>query len=158
MRMSYLTTVALFVIGGGIGLFGESLNAIWSWLIMGFLTGLMAPSILKWVWWRFNAVGYATGMAAGIISAGVQGSHLYGAAGVCRLPLRHRLLHGRHPRRRLPGASDTPRRTRRVLPAHPPVRCMGTRCAASTHPHGSLRPTARTGATCCCLSRPVSRS
>jgi solute:Na+ symporter, SSS family len=73
VQISHRATIALFVIGGIGGLFGDSLNAIWSWLIMGFLTGLMAPSILKWIWWRFNAVGYITGMAAGIIGAGVQG-------------------------------------------------------------------------------------
>lgn len=73
VRVSYLTTAALFVLGGAIGLFGDSLNAVWSWLIMGFLTGILAPSILKWVWWRFNATGYAGGMIAGIAGAALQG-------------------------------------------------------------------------------------
>ena len=72
MRTSYLTTAAIFVAGGIIGLFGESLNSIWSWFIMGFFTGIMPPSIMKWVWWRFNGMGYACGMIAGIAGAGLQ--------------------------------------------------------------------------------------
>ena len=73
VRMSYATTAAVFVLGGAIGFFGESLNAIWSWLMMGFIVGLIPPGILKWVWWRFNALGFAGGMIAGIVGAGLQG-------------------------------------------------------------------------------------
>ncbi|HYE58746.1 MAG TPA: hypothetical protein VD948_09580, partial [Rhodothermales bacterium] len=73
VRMSKVATAALFLLGGAIGLLGDSLNAIWSWLIMGFLTGLMPPGLLKWTWWRFNATGYVGGMLAGIVGAGLQG-------------------------------------------------------------------------------------
>ena len=72
VRASYATTAVIFALGALIGLFGDNLNAIWSWFVMGFFTGVLVPSILKWVWWRFNGAGYAGGMAAGIVGAGLQ--------------------------------------------------------------------------------------
>ena len=36
---------------------------------MGLVTGLLPSGILKWVWWRFNGAGYASGVLSGIAAA-----------------------------------------------------------------------------------------
>lgn len=50
----------------------KSINDIWGWIIMGLGGGLLMPSILRLYWWRFNAGGFATGTACGLVGAIVQ--------------------------------------------------------------------------------------
>ncbi len=69
LRVSYVTTVAIFALGILIGWTIPDINSIWAWIIMGLITGMMPPSILKWFWWRFNGIGYASGMASGLVAA-----------------------------------------------------------------------------------------
>ena len=72
VRVSHITTFALMVIGVLIGVSVPNINKMWGWIIMGLFTGMTVPNIFKWFWWRFNGLGYAGGMAAGIISAILQ--------------------------------------------------------------------------------------
>ncbi len=69
MKVSYLATFVIFVLGVLLGWFLPNINAIWSWIIMGLVTGMIPPNILKWFWWRFNGMGYAFGMGAGLLGA-----------------------------------------------------------------------------------------
>ncbi len=69
VRMSYLSSVAVVVIGVGIGFFIASLNAIIQWIVAALYGGYTASNLLKWYWWRFNAYGYFWGMAGGILAA-----------------------------------------------------------------------------------------
>jgi len=69
VKISYLTTAAILVIGILVGWRVKTIDSIWGWIIMGLLTGTLPPNIAKWFWWRFNGVGFATGMGAGIGAA-----------------------------------------------------------------------------------------
>jgi solute:Na+ symporter, SSS family len=69
VKMSYITTAVILIVGVLIGWKVKTIDSIWGWIIMGLLTGTLPPNIVKWFWWRFNGVGFASGMGAGIIAA-----------------------------------------------------------------------------------------
>ncbi|MBW8761116.1 MAG: Na+:solute symporter [Microbacterium sp.] len=69
VRMSYVSAVAVVVVGTAIGLFVGSLNTMVQWIVSALYGGYTASNLLKWYWWRFNAYGYFWGMAAGIAAA-----------------------------------------------------------------------------------------
>jgi solute:Na+ symporter, SSS family len=69
VRVSYLTTIVIVIIGIAIGWMLPNINSIWAWIMMGLITGLIPANIFKWFWWRFNGMGYASGMAGGLIGA-----------------------------------------------------------------------------------------
>jgi SSS family solute:Na+ symporter len=71
VRMSYVSAVAVVVVGTAIGLFVGSLNTMVQWIVSALYGGYTASNLLKWYWWRFNAYGYFWGMAAGIAAAGL---------------------------------------------------------------------------------------
>ena len=47
----------------------ESINDIWSWIIMGLSAGLLGPSVLKFYWWRYTGIGFACGTLTGMLAA-----------------------------------------------------------------------------------------
>ena len=47
----------------------KSVNTVTQWIVNGLFGGYTAANILKWYWWRFNGVGYFSGMISGIIAA-----------------------------------------------------------------------------------------
>ena len=67
--MSYLSSIAVVVIGTIFGLFLDSLNSIIDWLVAALFGGYTAANFLKWYWWRFNGYGYFWGMVGGIAAA-----------------------------------------------------------------------------------------
>jgi len=69
VKVSYIATSGFMILGIILGWNIPNINSIWAWIVMGLITGMLAPNILKWYWWRFNGVGYAFGMASGLISA-----------------------------------------------------------------------------------------
>ncbi|MFN8208182.1 MAG: sodium:solute symporter family protein [Bacteroidales bacterium] len=69
VRMSYLASIAVVVIGISFGFMIESINKIALWLVAGLWGGYTASNVLKWYWWRFNGYGYFWGMFTGIIAA-----------------------------------------------------------------------------------------
>jgi solute:Na+ symporter, SSS family len=69
VRMSYVASLAVVVVGTGFGFFIASLNDIVQWIVAALYGGYTAANLLKWYWWRFNAYGYFWGMAAGILSS-----------------------------------------------------------------------------------------
>jgi Na+/proline symporter len=50
----------------------ESINDIWSWMMMGFGAGFLVPLLLRLYWWRFNGAGSAIGTLIGIAAAIIQ--------------------------------------------------------------------------------------
>ncbi len=50
----------------------RNINDIWAWIVMGLTTGLMAPTVLRFYWWRFNGSGFGIGTISGLIAALVQ--------------------------------------------------------------------------------------
>jgi solute:Na+ symporter, SSS family len=69
VRMSYATSVAVVVVGTGIGFFVASLNGIVQWIVSALYGGYTAANLLKWYWWRFNSYGYFWGMVGGILGS-----------------------------------------------------------------------------------------
>ncbi|MEM7511904.1 MAG: sodium:solute symporter family protein [Bacteroidota bacterium] len=69
VRMSYIASLAVVVIGVGFGLFLTSLNSIIDWLVAGLFGGYTAANLIKWYWWRFNGYGFFWGMVGGIVAA-----------------------------------------------------------------------------------------
>jgi len=86
VRLSYVASLAVVVIGVAIGWNVTSVNAVVVWIVSGLWGGYTASNVLKWYWWRFNGYGYFWGMVAGI------GSALSLPAIVANLPLVQRLL------------------------------------------------------------------
>ncbi len=71
VRMSYVASVMVVIVGMIAGLMAESINTAMQWIVSGLWGGYTAPNILKWHWWRFNGFGYFWGMISGLIAASV---------------------------------------------------------------------------------------
>jgi Na+/proline symporter len=69
VRLSYLASLAVVIIGVAIGWKVTSVNAVVVWIVSGLWGGYTASNVLKWYWWRFNGYGYFWGMITGIASA-----------------------------------------------------------------------------------------
>jgi Na+/proline symporter len=69
VRLAYLASFAVVVIGVAIGWNVTSVNAMVVWIVSGLWGGYTASNVLKWYWWRFNGYGYFWGMITGIASA-----------------------------------------------------------------------------------------
>ena len=71
VRMSYITSMIVVVLGTLVGLVTDQLNDVIQWIVAALYGGYTASNLLKWYWWRFNSYGYFAGMAVGIVAAGV---------------------------------------------------------------------------------------
>lgn len=69
IRMSYLVSFAVVIIGITFGLFIESIDSATKWIVSSLYGGYTAANILKWIWWRFNGYGYFWGMLSGMIAS-----------------------------------------------------------------------------------------
>jgi solute:Na+ symporter, SSS family len=69
VRLSYLASFAVVVVGVLIGWNVTSVNSVALWIVSGLWGGYTAANVLKWYWWRFNGYGYFWGMVAGIASS-----------------------------------------------------------------------------------------
>jgi len=66
VKLSYVASLAVVVIGVLIGWNVNSVNGVVVWIVSGLWGGYTASNVLKWYWWRFNGWGYFWGMLAGI--------------------------------------------------------------------------------------------
>ncbi len=69
VRMSYVASIAVVVVGIAAGFYVESINQIALWIVASLWGGYTAANVLKWYWWRFNGYGYFWGMVAGIATS-----------------------------------------------------------------------------------------
>ncbi len=69
VRLSYLASLGVVIIGVGVGWFVGNVNDAVMWIVSGLWGGYTASNVLKWYWWRFNGYGYFWGMVAGIGSS-----------------------------------------------------------------------------------------
>ena len=69
VRLSYLSSLAVVLVGATIGWYVGSVNSVVLWIVSGLWGGYTASNVLKWYWWRFNAYGYFWGMVGGIGSS-----------------------------------------------------------------------------------------
>ena len=66
VRMSYLSSLVVVVVGIGLGFFVDRIADIMMWIFGALYGGYVASNVLRWHWWRFNGYGYFWGMMAGI--------------------------------------------------------------------------------------------
>ena len=66
VRLSYLSSLLVVVIGVLMGWYVTSVNDVVVWIGAGLWGGYTASNVLKWYWWRFNGYGYFWGMVIGI--------------------------------------------------------------------------------------------
>lgn len=69
VRMSYLASVLVVIVGITMGFFVESINQVALWIVASLWGGYTAANVLKWYWWRFNGFGYFYGMVTGIATS-----------------------------------------------------------------------------------------
>jgi len=69
MLASYLSTLAIVVVAFLFGISAANINSLFGWLIMGLISGQLAPMILRLYWWRCNAWGVIVGTLAGNAAA-----------------------------------------------------------------------------------------
>lgn len=69
IRLSYVASITLVIIGVSAGFFTKSLNSLTLWLTSALYGGYAAANVLKWIWWRFNGYGYFWGMLGGLIAS-----------------------------------------------------------------------------------------
>ncbi|PRY99879.1 Na+/proline symporter [Marinilabilia salmonicolor] len=69
VRYSYMSSLILVVVGIAFGLFAKSLNSLTLWITSSLYGGYAAANVLKWIWWRFNGMGYFFGMLGGLIAS-----------------------------------------------------------------------------------------
>jgi solute:Na+ symporter, SSS family len=69
VRLSYVSSFAVVVLGITVGWFVSSINSVVQWIVSALWGGYMASNILKWYWWRFNGFGYFWGMVSGILGS-----------------------------------------------------------------------------------------
>lgn len=74
VRLSYLASFGVVVVGLTFGYFTQSINSSMQWIVSGLWGGYTVSNVLKWYWWRFNGYGYFWGMLVGILSAVVMAS------------------------------------------------------------------------------------
>jgi SSS family solute:Na+ symporter len=66
IRLSYLASFGVVVLGITFGWFVSSINSVIQWIVSALWGGYTASNVLKWYWWRFNGHGYFWGMVSGI--------------------------------------------------------------------------------------------
>ena len=69
VRLSYVASFAVVVLGVTFGWFVTSVNSSVLWIVSALWGGYTASNLMKWYWWRFNGYGYFWGMASGIPAA-----------------------------------------------------------------------------------------
>jgi Na+/proline symporter len=69
VRLSYLSSFVVVLVGVLIGWYVTSVNNVVIWIVTALWGGYTASNVLKWYWWRFNGYGYFWGMVGGMASA-----------------------------------------------------------------------------------------
>lgn len=69
VKMSYLASFGVVLIGIITGFFIRSINDIFLWITGALFGGYAVSNVLKWIWWRFNGYGFFWGMLSGLIAA-----------------------------------------------------------------------------------------
>ncbi len=67
VRISYLSSTLLIVVGLVISVFGTSINTAFLWIFGTLAAGILPPNVLRWYWWRLNGQGYAAGVFGGMV-------------------------------------------------------------------------------------------
>ncbi|OUJ70394.1 sodium:solute symporter family protein [Hymenobacter crusticola] len=73
ISMNYLVGVVVVAIGVLLGFLAKDVNTVLQFIVSALYGGYIAANVLKWHWWRFNAMGFFVGMSTGILTALVFG-------------------------------------------------------------------------------------
>lgn len=66
IRVSYISSALLIIVGLIISVFGTSINTAFLWIFGTLAAGILPPNVLRWYWWRLNGQGYAAGVFGGM--------------------------------------------------------------------------------------------
>ncbi|MFT3743534.1 MAG: hypothetical protein QM785_04490 [Pyrinomonadaceae bacterium] len=66
VRVSYISSALLIIVGLIISVFGTSINTAFLWIFGTLAAGILPPNVLRWYWWRLNGQGYAAGVFGGM--------------------------------------------------------------------------------------------
>jgi len=69
VRISYLASFLVVIVGMVAGFFVESIDSVMKWIVAALFGGYASANLLKWIWWRFNGYGYFWGMMAGLFAS-----------------------------------------------------------------------------------------
>jgi len=69
IRVSYLISVLIAIVGCVVGYYIESVDSVTRWLVSALWGGYAASIALKLHWWRFNGYGFFWGMLTGLVAA-----------------------------------------------------------------------------------------
>ena len=69
VRMSYLSTILVLIIGVAFGFATDSINQVTQWIVNALFGGYAVSNLLKWYWWRLNGHGYFWGMLSGVLTS-----------------------------------------------------------------------------------------
>ncbi len=69
---SYFSTLGVVAVSFYFGVTATNINSLFGWLIMGLISGQLAPQVLRLYWWRCNAWGVIAGTLVGNVGAVVQ--------------------------------------------------------------------------------------
>jgi Na+/proline symporter len=72
IAVAWISSAAIVAVGFWMGVMAESINSLWSWIVMSLTAGGLAPGLLRLYWWRCNAWGMFGGTLLGGIGAVVQ--------------------------------------------------------------------------------------
>ena len=67
VRVSYLSSALLIIVGLIISVFGTSINTAFLWIFGTLAAGILPANVLRWYWWRLNGQGYAAGVFGGMV-------------------------------------------------------------------------------------------
>lgn len=67
VRVSYLSSALLILVGLIISIFGTSINTAFLWIFGTLAAGILPANVLRWYWWRLNGYGYAAGIFGGML-------------------------------------------------------------------------------------------
>jgi solute:Na+ symporter, SSS family len=87
VRLSYVVSIVVVLIGTAFGFASTSLNSIVEWIVTALYGGYTASNVLKWYWWRFNSYGYFGGMVTGLVAMAVVPHFFLDLAVIYNFPL-----------------------------------------------------------------------
>jgi Na+/proline symporter len=65
VRLGYATSITIILLGIVFGSLTTSVQSVTEWVVSALVPAFVIPNVLKWHWWRFNAVGFFAGMLVG---------------------------------------------------------------------------------------------
>ena len=68
-RVGYAVGILVVVVSIALGFMAKNVNDVLQWIVGALYGGYIAANVLKWHWWRFNAMGFFWGMMTGIAAA-----------------------------------------------------------------------------------------